>query len=388
MGHGDGWFRRIVLGAVLLAVAGCATPETQRVGVDDASLAAEKRKQLELAASEYRAEQNRLSDVAIRVRAAAAPFCGENSSRLLLMGVSSAADARKILRTRDEADAFIAVYHLVNGNSPQITHVAPGSPAALAGLQEGDVLTGINGWTVPDGPNAAGEALAKLREIGKQNIEQFDVKVRRAGGELVLPVRPVPVCGFPVSLQRSQVLNAFADGRRVMITQRMVEFTRSDDELAIVVGHELAHDFMGHLDKQRRNAVLGGIGGFLLDVVLAAGGVNTGGTFGDIGSRAGATAFSQDFEAEADYAGLYAAARAGFNVKVAPDFWRRMGTVDPKSITYATTHPTTAYRALALEKIVTEIEDKEAKGLPLEPETKKPSPPAAPAETPEPRQGD
>ena len=50
--------------------------------------------------------------------------------------------------------------------------------------------------------------------------------------------------------------------------------------------------------------------------------------------------------------------------------------------------PTTAYRALALEKIVTEIEDKEAKGLPLEPEKKKPSPSAAPAEAPEPRQGD
>ena len=37
MGHGDGWFRRIVLGAVLLAVAGCATPDTQRVGVDEAA---------------------------------------------------------------------------------------------------------------------------------------------------------------------------------------------------------------------------------------------------------------------------------------------------------------------------------------------------------------
>ena len=54
---------------------------------------------------------------------------------------------------------------------------------------------------------------------------------------------------------------------------------------------------MGHMDKKQSNYMLG----TLLDLVAAANGINTRGTFGSTG----ASAFSQDFEAEADYVALY-----------------------------------------------------------------------------------
>jgi len=43
-------------------------------------------------------------------------------------------------------------------------------------------------------------------------------------------------------------------------------------------------------------------------------------------------AFSQDFEAEADYVGLYHAARAGYDIENAPYIWRRFAASDPRGI--------------------------------------------------------
>ena len=89
----------------------------------------------------------------------------------------------------------------------------------------------------------------------------------------------------------------------------------------------------------------------------------------NLGAEAGAAAFSQEFESEADYVGVYHAARAGFDVSNAATMWRRMGTKNPRSISLlGTTHPSTAKRYLAIEKAVQEIELKRQAGLPLVPE--------------------
>ncbi len=89
-------------------------------------------------------------------------------------------------------------------------------------------------------------------------------------------------------------------------------------------------------------------------------------------TRWGAAAYSQDFEAEADYVGLYYLARAGFPTEGAADFWRRMAVEYPASIksSHSASHPATAERFLALEQVSREIERKEATGVALTPERK------------------
>ena len=53
-----------------------------------------------------------------------------------------------------------------------------------------------------------------------------------------------------------------------------------------------------------------------------------------------------------------------------------MASRNTKAISFATTHPTTAWRSAALEKVIEEIRDKKAKGLVLKPNLKKiPKPP-------------
>lgn len=82
--------------------------------------------------------------------------------------------------------------------------------------------------------------------------------------------------------------------------------------------------------------------------------------------------FSQDFEREADYVGMYLLARAGVNTSGVGEFWRRIAAEYPQNIkgSFTHTHPATAERYINIDAAHTEIGDKLLKGLPLLPERK------------------
>jgi len=122
---------------------------------------------------------------------------------------------------------------------------------------------------------------------------------------------------------------------------------------------------LGHVTKKRGNVLLGSIFDIL---ILGATGVSTGGIFG----RLGGAAYSKGFEFEADYAGLYIAARAGHDVSGATNFWRRLAAEHPKSMErgFAASHPSTPERFVAMEKTIGEIKEKQKLGKPLIPESK------------------
>ena len=158
--------------------------------------------------------------------------------------------------------------------------------------------------------------------------------------------------------------------RTRVIPTAMMRFAAREDELAVVVAHEIAHNAMRHIDAKKKNATFGALLGAILDVAAATQGVNTGGEFTSQGAELGAMTFSQDFEREADHVGMYILARADHHTNTAADFWRRMAQESPGSIKFASSHPTTAERYLRLEQAAAEIEGKRAAGQPLLPELK------------------
>ncbi len=172
-------------------------------------------------------------------------------------------------------------------------------------------------------------------------------------------------CNYPVELVNDDSVNAFADGRTVGVMSGMIRFAETDEELALVVGHELAHNALDHITKQTANVLFG----TLIDILIAVTtGINTQGAFGTVVGRA----FSPGFEREADYAGLYIVARAGYDITDAAGFWRRMAIEHPGSIekNFLATHPSTPERFVAIENIVAEIEQKRLLGEVLLPEEK------------------
>ncbi|MFZ0622115.1 MAG: M48 family metalloprotease [Pseudolabrys sp.] len=147
---------------------------------------------------------------------------------------------------------------------------------------------------------------------------------------------------------------------------------RTDAQLALVVGHELAHANLGHLDKQQANQIIGWASGAVIDAGILLGGISTGGAFTREFTRAGQRAFSVSFEREADYVGAYYAARAGYNLSGAEEFWRALSMEDPDSIRIAVTHPITPVRFVQMRKVAAEIAAKQRRNEPLIPELKAP----------------
>ena len=99
-------------------------------------------------------------------------------------------------------------------------------------------------------------------------------------------------------------------------------------------------------------------------------GVNTQDAFTKAGSQVGSQFASAEFEAEADYVGLYYSARSGYDTAHAPEFLRKMSVENSGSIFIKSSHPANPQRFLALQAANTEIEAQRTAGEPLPPKRK------------------
>lgn len=178
-------------------------------------------------------------------------------------------------------------------------------------------------------------------------------------------------CIYPAVLKESGPLNAWADGEKIHVTPAMMAFANSDDELAFVLAHEVAHNMMKHVDSTQTNALAGQIVGALLDGLAASQGFGTHGAFQSLGGSVGQLTYSQAFEREADYIGLYLLAHAGRNYRETSDYWRRLSMRDPDAIYVNTTHPSNPERFVRMEKTAAEIDGKKRQKLALLPEFEK-----------------
>ena len=285
---------------------------------------------------------------AFHVRRANVDLCDDN--------VAYSFGFAMVHNTNDEySAAYINAFDVKN--NALIYAIASGSPAEAAGLRVEDRVTQINGQ--PLAGETMSVALAALNDATTSGAA-LKLHIKRSAQAFNITLTPVSVCGYPVKLLDSQMVNAFADGENVMISKGMIRFVDSEDELALVIGHELAHNAQGHQDKKMGNAIVGAI----FDGIAAGFGIHTGGLF----SNAMGSVNSQGFESEADYVGAYFAARADYDVSDAAGLWRRMAAANPEAIHLAgTSHPSTAQRFLALEDASKEIATRRSAGEELIP---------------------
>ena len=340
----------MIIIACALGASACA-PTMRTAPIDPADTAAEVKLQREIVLESLVEDQLRLYRTGYRVANAAAELCGERVRASY--GFYFANEEAWGSSMRETARAL---FDLDEGLT--ILAIAPGSGAEVAGLQSGDLILAIGGQDLPRASQSMPKFKQRLKEADGEQV------ALRIGGERprIVVVKSNPVCNYAIELAPQESINAFADGKRVVVTRAMMRFARDELELALVLGHELAHNVMNHVNAKLANAVPG----LLLDLVFAGLGVNTSGTF----SKATASAYSQDFEAEADYVGLYYLARAGYPIEHAPKFWRRMAALNPRAVSHATSHPTTATRFVGLRNTVKEIAAKIGSGQPLAPNFK------------------
>jgi len=179
---------------------------------------------------------------------------------------------------------------------------------------------------------------------------------------------PVKACAIPIELQIDSSINAFTTDDRIVVSSSILRAARTDAQLALIVGHELAHANLAHLNKRRANTAIGWISGAAVDAGITLGGLPIFGVFSKVLAQAGARAFSVAFEREADYVGAYYAARAGYDLTGSEEIWRTFALEDPDSIRITTDHPITPVRFVQMQKAIDEIENKKRHNLPLDPE--------------------
>ncbi len=350
--------RPAVLLLVCLLLAGCqAAPDTRRVELEGDAEASEAVRQREMELAVWMDRLLRVERVGWEVLTGAVDTCPEDEVKARFGAVA--------LTRHDFGRDLVATAEAAFGLSDavQVLAVFPGSPAERGGVAIGDVVRSVDGWSVPTGPEAQLRLAERYAEFDDREAP-VTVVVERDGTELELEVIPKRACAYGIALlYRDGSVNAYADGRNVIVTRGMEQFAHRDEELAQVIAHEAAHNALSHRGKRQIYYLFGTI----LDIAVAFYGVNTSGLFG--GLAAGMN--SEAYEAEADYVGLYMLALAGYPVTGAADFWRRMAAESPGKTSqgsFLAFHPASPDRYEALEAIADEIEARREAGRPLHPE--------------------
>jgi hypothetical protein len=236
----------------------------------------------------------------------------------------------------------------------QVTSVLAGSGAAKAGLQTGDVLLAAAGKPLPTGQHALSQAGSVFGKIVAAQAA-LPMTIERHNSERQLSIPVTRACAFAIELGNADNVNAYADGSRVLVTRGMINFTRNDEELAYVLAKTMAHNMLGHAAAQRNVSTIGSIIDNLKSV--------TPDTSMLIGSG-GIKAMPPEMDAAADRLALYLAARAGYDVDDADNFWKRLNETVPATVLngYNANHPSLAARLAAIGKAQAEIKaDKRAK---------------------------
>jgi hypothetical protein len=347
---------------IAFAVIGCASTQTRLGTVSTADVAAEQATQGLFALKALLALQARVTDVGYPLLIAAAPLCGADVRRSMGLTVANVRDFSE--------DAYQAARAVGMDDTLRVIHVATGSGAERIGIHEGDAIIAVDTMYLRTGAEAEASWIRTSALVGRSNARSIRVSYRR-GASTVTVDMPLDVsCGYTIVAARAEALNAYSDGRSVYVTSAMLRFVADDDELATVLSHEIAHNVMHHIQAKQKNSLLGALLGAVVDIGAAFGHYNTHGAYSQMGAEAGAMKFSQDFEREADYVGLYVLALGHRPIDKAPNFWRRMASEVPSSITFASSHPTTAERFVRLEQWTAEVQTKLANGAPLRPEMK------------------
>jgi S1-C subfamily serine protease len=345
----------LALSVILTLLSACG-PTLQPPAVSSHLLEQEARLQRELLFKTSVDRSARLQRIYTPLRIANADLCGSNISSVT--GISGVDRQSISVELRPAAQRLYGV-----SDGVTVIDVVPGSPAAQAGLEARDVVTGAaNGTGVtPSGWTWSGLTIADLvKVIEKSAGNPITLLIRRGGNIFPIVVDPKLGCRYPIHLIHGDVFNAGSDGSQIFVFTGLFNHVPDDREIAVIVGHELAHNILRHREKKEGNQAIGGAAGLVFDIGLAALGVNTQGVFSQAGMQVGVKAYSQEFEFEADYLGLYMLARTGFDIDVAPDLYRRMGVQDPSSQVknYAATHPSTPERSVAMTQTIAEIRGK------------------------------
>lgn len=206
------------------------------------------------------------------------------------------------------------------------------------------------------------QTLTQARQQGVLNPNQAQLqRVQRIANRLIPQVnvyRPdARNWNWQVNMLKSNELNAYcAPGGKIMFYTGIIDRLKlSDDEIAAIMGHEMAHALREH---GRERASRSGATQLGLSVLASAVGLTEGQTqIAGMATQLGLELpFSRGQESEADSLGLELMARAGYNPQAAVSLWNKMNAASQgEPPQFLSTHPGSQQRIRNIQALLPKV---------------------------------
>ena len=155
---------------------------------------------------------------------------------------------------------------------------------------------------------------------------------------------------WEVNLLGSNQINAFCmPGGKIAFYSGILQTLKlTDDEVAMVMGHEIAHALREHARERMGKNAATGIGANLIGQLFGLG--QLGQTVTNYGAQLLTLEFSRSDESEADLVGMELAARAGYDPRAGVTLWQKMGAANKGAPPqWLSTHPSGKTRIADIE---------------------------------------
>ncbi|MCP4596104.1 M48 family metallopeptidase [Neptuniibacter sp.] len=326
-----------LIGAFCCLIAACSTPRQYEAELPEELLQKEQTEQFKQALQYQLKQRIRLVEIAHPLLIHNVERCGKRtrySAGVFLHKISEYPKPQlKAVKQLYGSEDQLKVLHVLD------------TGASSEKLFAGDQILLINKHPVPDTSEAAIDLLKNEMQSG----QTLKLQVMRNKQKLEIAIQPDHLCDYPIQLSQSDAVNGYADGSQIIITSGLMRFANKDNQLALIIAHELAHNTLHHIPQRLSNTAWGG----LIDIILNTSGIPS--PF--VAAGLGANLYSQSYETEADLEGLELMYNAGFELEGLELFWRDMAMIHPAIITHnqSTSHPTTVERAIRIRKEIAEL---------------------------------
>lgn len=209
----------------------------------------------------------------------------------------------------------------------------------------------LNGATVSSNASAT----AMVKRVGSKLAAATETYLRSVGLQ-----SEISNFAWEFNLVKDTQVNAFCmPGGKIVVYEGLLTVAKTEEELAVVLGHEIAHAVAKHSNERMSQEILAQYGMSILSNVLSdksAAVRNTATTVFGLGAQVGVMLpYSRKHEYEADYMGIVFMEMAGYDSQAAVTFWQRMSSLGSgRSLELLSTHPSDAKRIANLQNKIPE----------------------------------
>ena len=232
------------------------------------------------------------------------------------------------------------------GNSSSLRNLVPAEELEAAAVQQYAKLL------------AEARSQGALAPPGNAQLQRLNTISRRLIAQTAQWNERAKQWRWEINLIGSKQINAFCmpGGKIAFYTGILEQLKLTDDEVAMIMGHEMAHALREHararIAKSQGTGTLLSLGAQLLGLG------ELGNMAANVGTELLTLRFSRDDETDADLVGLELAARGGYNPQAAVSLWQKMaqaggGAGGPS---FLSTHPSGPQRIQELQSNVPKVQ--------------------------------